>query len=137
MLKSRLLMKLAVILAVVPIGGVLANQELQFLQQDAAQWAMSSKTYNGWRYSPLNQINTNNVRNLRVAWSFALGIQDDGVEGEPLVVGNTMYIVSPWPHQVYALDLTQDGTIKWMYEPKVDEKYKAVTCCGLMERGWA
>lgn len=137
MLKSRLLMKLAVILAVVPIGGALANQELLYLQQDAAQWAMSSKTYNGWRYSPLNQINTGNVRNLRVAWTFALGIQDDGVEGEPLVVGNTMYIVSPWPHQVYALDLTQDGTIKWMYEPKLDEKYKAVTCCGLMERGWS
>ncbi|WP_460331215.1 PQQ-dependent dehydrogenase, methanol/ethanol family [Thermus oshimai] len=117
-------------------GGALANPELLFLQQDPAQWAFTSRTYNGWRYSPLNQIHTGNVRNLRVAWTFALGIQEDGVEGEPLVVGNLMFVVAPWPHQVYALDL-RDGSIRWIYEPKLNDAAKAVTCCGLMQRGWA
>jgi len=128
--------KLLAGLGIALASGALANQELQFLQQDPGQWVFTSRTYDGWRYSPLNQINTLNVRNLRVAWTFALGIQEDGVEGEPLVVGNTMYIVAPWPHQVYALDL-RDGSIRWMYQPQLNDAAKPVTCCGLMERGWA
>jgi len=121
------------------VGLASANNELKNLQKDAGQWVMSGKTYDGQRYSPLEQINEFNVKNLQVAWTFALGVQQDGVEGDPLVVGDTMYILAPFPNQVYALDLRagREGVIKWTYEPKVDQAAVAVACCGLMSRGWS
>jgi PQQ-dependent dehydrogenase (methanol/ethanol family) len=117
----------------------LANPELLNLQKDQGQWVMPGRTYDGLRFSPLSQINTQNVRRLQVAWTFALGVQQDGVEGEPLVIGDTMYVMAPYPNQVYALDLRKgrEGVIKWLYEPKQDDKAIPVTCCGLMSRGWS
>lgn len=121
------------------VGLASANNELKNLQKDAGQWVMSNKTYDSLRFSPLKQVNEFNVKDLRVAWTFALGVQQDGVEGEPLVVGDTMYIMAPFPNQVYALDLRagREGTIKWLYEPKVDQAAVPAACCGLMSRGWS
>ncbi|WP_084542176.1 PQQ-dependent dehydrogenase, methanol/ethanol family [Calidithermus chliarophilus] len=125
--------------AVSLLGWAMANPELVSLQRDQGQWVMTGRSYDGLRYSPLSQINTLNARRLQVAWTFALGVQQDGVEGEPLVIGDTMYIMAPYPNQVYALDLRpgREGVIKWMYEPKQNEKAIPVTCCGLMSRGWS
>ncbi len=62
----------------------------------------------GTRFSPLEQINARNVGTLKLAFSFATGI-DKGHEAAPLVVGDTMYVVTPFPNTVYALDLRQPG----------------------------
>ena len=133
------MLRLVLALVMVAASWGLANPELLNLQKDAGQWVMPGKTYDGLRYSPLGQINTANVKRLQVAWTFALGVQQDGVEGEPLVIGDTMYIMAPYPNQVYALDLRKgrEGVIKWLYEPKVNDKAIPVTCCGLMSRGWS
>src|SRR4051812_31410785 len=73
---------------------------------DDGQWIMPAKDYGSLRYSTLDQINTENVKNLKVAWTFSTGLTN-GHEAAPLVVNNTMYLVTPWPNTLYALDLTQ------------------------------
>src|SRR5277367_258059 len=67
------------------------------------QWTRQARDYANTRYSPLTQINKKNVSRLRIAWSFSDG-QMYGHEGAPLVVGDTMYVVTPFPDIAYALD---------------------------------
>ncbi|KQP41961.1 hypothetical protein ASF34_09570 [Methylobacterium sp. Leaf106] len=75
--------------------------------------------YANTRYSKLDQIDAGNVKQLQVAWTFSTGVLR-GHEGSPLVVGNMMYVHTPFPNIVYALDLDKDGVIVWKYEPKQD-----------------
>ena len=83
---------------------------------DPAQWVMPNANYAGWNYSALDQINVDNVEQLTMAWTMQLGVHDS-YEASPLVIGDTMYIVTPEPNYVYALDLTRDGFIKWEFRP--------------------
>ena len=84
------------------------------------EWTMPNKNTSATRYSGLSEINTENVKNLKVAWTFSTGVLR-GHEGEPLVVGSTMYVHTPFPNIVYALDLSKEGApIKWKYTPKQD-----------------
>ena len=55
-------------------GAVSANDEVMALSQDPNNWVMWGRTYDGQRYSPLNQINNQNVGNLQVAWTFSTGV---------------------------------------------------------------
>jgi PQQ-dependent dehydrogenase (methanol/ethanol family) len=86
----------------------------------------------------LDQINTKNVSNLKVAWTFSTGVLR-GHEGSPLVVGNTMYLHTPFPNIVYALNLDDENKIIWKYEPKQDPSVIPVMCCDTVNRGlqWA
>src|SRR6185503_9766754 len=67
------------------------------------QWGMANKNYASTRYSTLNSINTDNVKTLKAAWSFSTGVLR-GHEGGPLVIGSVMYVHTPFPDIVYALD---------------------------------
>ena len=58
-----------------------------------------------------------------------------GHEGGPLVIGDTMYVHTPFPNIVYALDLNADGAIKWKYEPVQDPNVIPVMCCDTVNRG--
>ena len=69
------------------------------------EWTMTGRTCDLQRFSPLDQINTNTVARLQAAWSFSTGVLR-GHEGNPLVLGNVMYVHSAFPNIVYALDLT-------------------------------
>ena len=60
-------------------------------------WTMPAKNYASTRYSELDEINADNVAKLKVAFTFSTGV-DRGQEAAPLVVGNTMYIVAPYPN---------------------------------------
>ncbi|HEY8470531.1 MAG TPA: PQQ-dependent dehydrogenase, methanol/ethanol family, partial [Longimicrobiales bacterium] len=112
-------------------------QDLVRLQQDPNQWVLPGKNYAGTRYSELNQITTQNVKDLKVAWTFSTGTLN-GLEGAPLVINNTMYFVTSFPNIVYALDLTQPGApIKWMYKPNQDPTVQGVACCDVVNRGVA
>src|SRR5262245_31117515 len=112
-----------------------ANDELLRLQNDDNVWVIPGKNYSSTRYSGLNQITTTNVTKLRQVWSFSTGALR-GHEGQPLVVNNTMYVVSAYPNHVYALDLTKEGApIKWKYTPKQDDRAVPVACCDLVNRG--
>ena len=99
----------------------------------AGQWTRQARDYANTRYSPLTQINKKNVGRLRIAWTFSDG-QMYGHEGAPLVVGDTMYVVTPFPDIAYALDLSKAGApIKWVYQPNPDPapsaRPVATRCC--------
>jgi lanthanide-dependent methanol dehydrogenase len=112
-----------------------ANDELLKLQNDDSVWVIPGKNYSSTRYSGLNEINTTNVAKLKQVWSFSTGALR-GHEGQPLVVNNTMYIISAYPNHVYALDLTKEGApMKWQYTPKQDDRAVPVACCDLVNRG--
>jgi PQQ-dependent dehydrogenase (methanol/ethanol family) len=105
------------------------------LQRNPTNWATVLGNYQGWRYSPLNQINASNASRLTVAWTFSTGVLR-GHEGSPLVVGSTMYVNTPWPNIVYALDLTKPGApIKWRFVPENEESAVGVACCDTESRG--
>jgi PQQ-dependent dehydrogenase (methanol/ethanol family) len=102
---------------------------------DDGQWTMPAKDYASTRYSSLNQINASNVAQLKISSTFSTGTIR-GHEAAPLVVNNTMYIVTPFPNYVYALDLTQPGApMKWQYKPKVEQASQGVACCDVVNRG--
>src|SRR4051812_41711611 len=100
----------ALILSVVAAGQI-QNQP------DDGQWTMPAKNYASTRFSTMDQINSGNVKTLKLAWTFSTGVTR-GHEAAPLIVNNTMYVVTPWPNLLYALDLTKPGApAKWTYEP--------------------
>jgi len=101
------------------------------------EWPMAARDYASTRFSPLDQINTNNVRTLKVAYTFDTGV-NRGQEAAPIVVGNTMYVVAPFPNYLFALDLTKPGApLKWKFEPNPDARSQGVACCDLVNRGVA
>ena len=122
-------------LVVLP-GAALANQDVIKLTGDSKNWAMQAGNMQNHRYSQLKQINKDNVKNLRVAWQFSTGVLR-GHEGGPLVIGDVMYVHTPFPNIVYALDLNADGAIKWKYEPIQDPNVIPVMCCDTVNRGLA
>ena len=113
-----------------------ANDELMSLMDDPNQWAIQTGDYANQRYSELDQINKDNVGDLQVAWTFSTGVLR-GHEGSPLVIGDVMYVHTPFPNIVYALDLTDEGKIIWKYEPKQDPDVIPVMCCDTVNRGVA
>src|SRR5712692_11236135 len=117
-------------------GAASANDELIKLQKDPNQWVMPTGDYANTRYSQLRQITKDNVKNLRPAWTFSTGVLR-GHEGAPLVIGDTMYVHTSFPNNVYALDLKGPdvGQIKWKYLPKQDPSVQAVACCDNVNRG--
>ncbi|MBE1276409.1 methanol/ethanol family PQQ-dependent dehydrogenase [Enterovibrio baiacu] len=112
-----------------------ANDELLKLQDDPNQWVMWGANYSGTRYSSLDQINAKNAKDLQVAWTFSTGVLR-GHEGGPLVIGNTMYIHTPFPNKVFAINMDKQA-LRWSYEPKQDSSVIAVMCCDTVNRGLA
>jgi alcohol dehydrogenase (cytochrome c) len=115
-------------------GPAVANDELIKLSKDPNQWVMPTGDYANHRYSELTQINKDNVKNLRPVWTFSTGVLR-GHEGAPLVIGDVMYVHTPFPNYVYALDLNKSGQIIWKYEPKQDPSVIPVMCCDTVNRG--
>jgi lanthanide-dependent methanol dehydrogenase len=98
-------------------------------------WTMAAGDYASTRYSTLDQIGPGNVDKLKVEFTFSTGI-DRGQEAAPIVVGNTLYIVSAFPNPVFALDLTKPGApLKWKYLPRPEPASQGVACCDVVNRG--
>jgi PQQ-dependent dehydrogenase (methanol/ethanol family) len=105
--------------------------------QEDGQWVMPAKNFASSRFSSLDEINVANVKNLQVSFTFSTGV-NKGHEAAPLVIGSTMFIVSPYPNILYALDLAQPGApMKWKYEPKPEPAAQGVACCDVVNRGAA
>jgi len=82
----------------------------------AGDWSMPGRDPSLSRYSPLDQVTADNVTGLKPVWSFSTGVLGPH-EGSPLVVGATMFVHTPWPNAVFALDLSVPGApIKWRYQ---------------------
>jgi len=88
-------------------------------------WPHYGHDAGGMRYSPLSQINRENVASLKVAWTFHTGDISDGkgrrkrsgFESTPLMVDSTLYLTTPF-NRVIALD-PETGTQRWAYDPKI------------------
>jgi lanthanide-dependent methanol dehydrogenase len=118
------------------LGGTVAADPAA-LEHDDGQWVMPAKNYASTRFSGLDEINAQNVGRLGVSWTFSTGMVA-GHEAAPLVVGSTMFIVTPFPNMVYAFDLSQAGApMRWQYDPKPLGAAKGVACCDLVNRGAA
>ena len=113
-----------------------ANESVLAETAKPEQWAIQTGNYANHRYSELDQINRDNVGDLRVAWTFSTGVLR-GHEGSPLVIGDIMYVHTPFPNNIFALDLANDGKILWRYEPQQDPEVIAVMCCDTVYRGVA
>lgn len=112
-------------------------QDLTTMSKDTKQWVMTGRTYDLQRYSPLDQISTANVKNLHVSWTMSTGTLR-GHEGNPLVVGSTMYLHSSFPNKVYALDLAKPGAPQiWQFTPEQSSDAIAIACCDVVNRGLA
>ena len=119
--------------ALVLPGVAAANADLEKLIADPNNWAMQAGDMYNQRYSKLAKINAQNVGKMQVAWMFSTGVLR-GHEGSPLVVGSTMYVHTPFPNKVFAIDLDTQK-IKWRYEPKQDVAVIPQMCCDTVYRG--
>lgn len=130
---------LAFLIAVILAGS--PHQACWADEQDAdgeGSWLMPAKDYASRRYSALNQISTENAKDLKVSWTFDTGLRR-GHEAAPLIVNGHMYIVTPYPNYLYCLELTPDPRepyrLKWKYEPKPSAAAQGVACCDVVNRG--
>jgi PQQ-dependent dehydrogenase (methanol/ethanol family) len=105
------------------------------VEAEDGQWTRPAKSFSSLRYSGLDQINTSNVAKLQPAWTFETGVLR-GQEAAPIVANNTLYVVTPYPNILYALDRTRPGAPpRWEYEPKPDASAQGVACCDVVNRG--
>ncbi|MGB4813317.1 MAG: PQQ-dependent dehydrogenase, methanol/ethanol family [Methylophilaceae bacterium] len=114
------------------VASAAADQEAAMANPN--NWAHPRGDMMNHGYSALAQVNKGNVKNLKMAWTFATGV-NRGHEGSPLVIGNMMYVHTAFPNNVYALDLNDEQKIVWSYFPKQDPAVQAVLCCDNVSRG--
>jgi lanthanide-dependent methanol dehydrogenase len=116
--------------AAATLPGAIPNDE----PEDGA-WSRPAKDLASSRFSKLDEINATNIANLRVAFTFSTGL-NRGHEAAPLVVGGTMYVVTPYPNILFALDLTKPGApAKWTFKPQPKASSQGVACCDVVNRG--
>jgi PQQ-dependent dehydrogenase (methanol/ethanol family) len=107
------------------------------LNAPEGDWYITGRDYSLQRFSPLKEITTANVAKLKAAWTFSTGTLR-GHEGNPLVVGNVMYVNTSFPNIVYALDLAKPGAPQiWKYVPNQSPDAIPIACCDLVNRGTA
>jgi lanthanide-dependent methanol dehydrogenase len=124
----------ALVASAVLAAPAMANESIKKCVADANNWCLQQHDWSAQRYSSLDQINTKNAGSLQVAWTFSTGVLR-GHEGSPIVVGSTMYLHTPFPNIVYALNLDDENKIIWKYEPKQDPSVIPVMCCDTVNRG--
>jgi lanthanide-dependent methanol dehydrogenase len=98
-------------------------------------WRLPAGDFANTRFSPLSQIHTGNVANLKVVTTMSTGLKR-GHEGQPLVVDGTMYVVTPFPNLLHAIDLSKaGGERRWTYDPHENSRAVGIACCDVVNRG--
>ena len=102
----------------------------------AAGWLSYGKTQGESRYSPLQQIDATNAKDLALAWSYVMGAGGGNQEATPVVWNGTLYGITTWS-VVFALD-ARTGKELWRWDPQVNQTtVRPVICCGNVNRGVA
>jgi PQQ-dependent dehydrogenase (methanol/ethanol family) len=128
----RLLSVTVAIAAALSANGVARGQPAA-----GAEWRTPAGTVQGTRFSSLTQINTGNVRQLEEDFKFEPDNRiPAGHEGQPLVVNGIMYVVTPFPNFLYALDAT-NGDVIFRFDPRADPFAEDKACCDIVNRGAA
>lgn len=124
----------AAALASLPVAASRANDSIMQATGNPDQWASYGHDYGNTRFSPLKDINKDNVKGLKLAFSYQLGSLRSN-ESTPLVIGDAMYVSTSWgPKYVYALDAAT-GQQKWVYEPEIPDDVLQYACCDVNSRG--
>ena len=95
------------------LGQDVTHERLLNADQEPTNWLMYYGNYQGWRYSPLQQINTANVKRLVVTWKFRTGLGSENFQVTPLVVDGVMYLTNQ-KNEIFALQ-AETGTMLWRY----------------------
>jgi quinohemoprotein ethanol dehydrogenase len=103
--------------------------------KDAANWLSYGRTYDEQRFSPLNQIDAQNVQQLGLAWFYDLDTAHRVQEATPLVIDGVMYVSSAWS-KVFALNAATGERI-WSFDPRVPGEAAVNACCDVANRGVA
>lgn len=111
-----------------------ANDDVLKQTANPDQWARVEGDYAAARYSTLDQITTENVGQLKVTWTFSTGVLR-GHESAPIVIGDTMYLVTPFPNKVFAVNVGGEHEILWQYTPKQDPAVVPIMCCDVVNNG--
>lgn len=110
------------------------DQRLLSANDTPGDWLLHGRNYQEDRFSPLDQIDKNNINELGLAWSINLGTTR-GIEATPLVVDGIMFLTGPWS-VVYAIDVRK-GKIIWIHDPEVPREFGEKACCDVVNRGVA
>ncbi|MBI3796827.1 MAG: PQQ-dependent dehydrogenase, methanol/ethanol family [Deltaproteobacteria bacterium] len=100
--------------------------------EDSSGWLMYGGNYQNWRFSPLKDINRQNIKKLQVAWIFQTGIPGQ-LEAAPIIADGILYLTSSYSH-LYALDAAT-GEPLWKYDHPLPDDLRI--CCGPTNRGVA
>jgi PQQ-dependent dehydrogenase (methanol/ethanol family) len=100
------------------------------------EWTTPAGTVQGTRYSLLKQITSANAASLVEEFAAPTNATASH-QGQPLVIGSTMYVVAPFPNKLIAFNLDAPGSVRWTYDPKADIYARGVACCDTVNRGAA
>jgi quinohemoprotein ethanol dehydrogenase len=120
-----------------PVAPAAVDQQRMLAANSEAElgnWLSVGRTYDEQRFSPLDHINVDNVKQLGLAWYYDFNSMR-GLESSPLVIDGVMYNVGPW-NVVVALD-AESGRELWRYDPRVDRARARYLCCDVVNRGLA
>ncbi|MGB8473202.1 MAG: PQQ-dependent dehydrogenase, methanol/ethanol family [Candidatus Acidiferrum sp.] len=110
------------------------ESRLLHADEEPGNWMSYGRTYSEQRFSPLKQINDQNVGQLGLAWYVDLNIRR-GQESTPIVVDGVMYFTTAWS-KVFAVNAATGQKI-WSYDPKVSPEWAVNACCDVVNRGVA
>src|SRR5262245_57896593 len=102
--------------------------------REPGNWMSHGRDYGEQRFSPLKEVNDQNIGSLGLAWYYDFDT-DRGQESTPIIVDGVMYVTSAWS-KVFALDAAT-GALLWSYDPKVDPEWAVNACCDVVNRGVA
>jgi len=135
--KSKEALSAVLVAACLALAAGAAYAQTQGRPAGTGEWPMAGKDYANTRYSELDQVRAANAKDLKLAFTFSTGATR-GHEAAPVVVGATMYLITPYPNVVYALDLSKPGApVKWKFEPKPLAASQGIACCDVVNRGVA
>lgn len=117
-----------------PLVTKVTAARLAAANDETSNWLSHGRTYDEQRFSPLTELNTENVGELGLAWHFDIPTQR-GMEATPIVVDGRMYVTGSWSI-VYALDAAS-GKELWRYDPEVPKLWGRYACCDVVNRGVA
>jgi alcohol dehydrogenase (cytochrome c) len=128
------------------VAADMTNERALSPAKEPQNWILHHGNYEGHRFSALKEINADNVKDLKLAFSVALASFEGGgraafgtLEATPIVEDGIMYVPDGWG-RVYAIDLTngKKGTFRWRFDPEIDRAFAGdVACCGINNRGVA
>ncbi len=118
------------------LGGLIGMQGSVAHAQAGAEWTTAGGVPPGTQYSTLTDINTKNVGKLTEEFAYPTGTKGSH-QGSPLVVGKVMYVVTPFPDRLIALDLAHPGKALWTFSPNPGGYARGLTCCDIVNRGAA